>query len=44
MIIKIIIKDIVFYGLRSLAESKAQCAVQKDAENGISAYNGQNKI
>ena len=32
-----------FYGAWSLARSRAQCAVQKAAENCINTYNGQNK-
>ena len=31
-----------FYGARSLARSRAQCAVQKAAEKCINSYNGQN--
>ena len=32
-----------FYGAWSLARSRAQCAVQKNAEKFINTYNGQNK-
>ena len=31
-----------FYGARSLARARAQCAVQKAAEKCINTYNGQN--
>ena len=32
-----------FYGAWSLARSRAQCTVQKEAEKCINTYNGQNK-